>query len=121
MPTPGIRFLARTLLFLSSSLLALYGLIYALEVLFNVRISPSLNIVAVFTLFFSIVFARVVRKLSGERQEAARLEAKLIPEVEGKWLGNVDVILQLGKDIHEDYLGMFSSFLLDQFITHAYA
>ena len=104
--TPGLRFFIKAL----PILLFPTALIYT-----------SLHFLQSHTTFTSVRYARLIAILLGnpiilacfvqhtklkKRRDAARLGAKLLPEVKGKWIGNIDRLIELVEMFDKSYPGL---------------
>lgn len=113
--TPGTRFLLRTLL----SPLLVYALLHHLQTRtqfkflselaqkLKININKKIDLKCFLTLYYPTSFLlRVLSKWVREEVELRRMGAVRVPTANGKWIGNVDVMLALAASQEKNmYLG----------------
>ena len=120
---PGIPFIGALSIKVLGFLGIAYGTLYTLERYIGISVPVPLNTVAVISLCSAYPIARIIWKFRTQRRQASELDAKLVPEVKGKWLGNVDVTLDFAKAIDVDYVGehdCFRSFASSSYILFVF-
>ena len=114
--TPGVLFLGRGLVYLSVPFVVLKILDYG----FDVGIPTWLLVVVS---FLSVPFYGALRVFWTEmhhQREAAAMGAKLVPRAQGKWPGNIDVLIELMNKFHYGYPGALSEIFVTAFARRLY-
>lgn len=105
MPTPGVRLCLRLLPALFGPPLALYGIISAVEAVVHVSVPKLLKCGGLIAVCPLIIASRGLLRTWKDKQDARRLGAVPTPYIKGKWIGNLDVTMDMVKAFNTQYIG----------------
>ena len=103
--TPGVIFLGPALVRLLFACFIIAVVRFILDDHFGIFIRKRVVVGAIVLAIPIITTVRVVWAQIKKRRRAAALGAQVVPVVSGKWLGNLDVLIQLVNNIRYGYPG----------------
>lgn len=105
---PGISFLVAFLPRLFAPPLLVYVLLHVAPLSTHPLLSSDSARIALYVLAAPIFIAVRINYLDFvARREAKKLGAELVPTMQGKWPGNLDLLLRMMRTWDEDYMGEF--------------
>lgn len=103
--TPGLAFIARGLISLTLPCTLIAGIRLFLAVQFRLVVPIWATIVLSILAFPFVLIARYQFRQYRLRQRAAALGARMAPTLEGKWPGNIDILLGAIEKLVTSYPG----------------
>lgn len=82
-----------------------YGALQLLELLSKIHFGSPLTWLIVLSACPLTIAARIWLRSASMRRQAAARGANIVPRVQGKWPGNLDVLLTLMNEFENDYPG----------------
>lgn len=121
--TPGIDFLARSV----ASVGLFFGIVVNVHSVVATRLGyhvPTWVVVAGTVLSIpTLATLNIMGQRIYNMYKASRMGARIIPEAQGKWFGNLDILLEMMKNLKTGYPGTSLSFfpgsVLDDIIDFA--
>jgi hypothetical protein len=103
--TPGVLFILTILRNLAFFIGTTIACKHALSHFLNIAISNAVMFLSVITGVPALIALRLIYNDVHDRREAARLGARIVPRVQGKWPGNLDIIVDLVTNFTKAYPG----------------
>lgn len=105
--TPGVAFLGRGLISLLFPCAVIAGIRLILAIQFDLVV-PTWGVVIASILIIPLVLvARYQWVQFHHRRRAAALGARIAPRLQGKWPGNLDILLDAMDKLQNSYIGKF--------------